>query len=82
VAAHIDRGGGHGAVRADAGTWEVAPEAYRLFAGAASMACAEVVAATIGARLLRVAGASHWPQREQAAVVNSALLALWESVPD
>jgi len=65
-----------------AGTWEVAPEAYRLFAGPASMACAEVVAATIGARLLRVAGASHWPQREQAAVVNAALLALWESGPD
>jgi pimeloyl-ACP methyl ester carboxylesterase len=37
------------------------------------MACARVTAERIGARLLRVPGASHYPQVEQPDVVNAAL---------
>jgi pimeloyl-ACP methyl ester carboxylesterase len=62
-----------------AGTWETAPPAYREIAGAASIACAEVVAESIGGRMLRVPGASHWPQREQPGLVNAALADLWAS---
>jgi pimeloyl-ACP methyl ester carboxylesterase len=46
------------------GMWEGAPAAYREAAGEALMACAEIVAEGLGAELLRVAGASHWPHAE------------------
>jgi pimeloyl-ACP methyl ester carboxylesterase len=61
------------------GTWEHAPAAYREAAGDALMACARVVAEDIGAGLLRVEGASHWPQAERPDVVNGALRRLWRS---
>jgi pimeloyl-ACP methyl ester carboxylesterase len=41
------------------------------------MACAAAVAREIGADLLRVEGASHWPHAERPEVVNSALRRLW-----
>jgi pimeloyl-ACP methyl ester carboxylesterase len=41
------------------------------------MACARVIAGKIGARVLRVAGASHWPHAQQPVVVNDALGDLW-----
>jgi pimeloyl-ACP methyl ester carboxylesterase len=63
------------------GTWERAPAAYREAAGDALMACAEVVAAGIGAELLRVEGASHWPHAERPDIVNGALRRLWRSAP-
>ncbi len=62
------------------GTWEAAPLAYRTLAGEASMACAAVLAQRIGGRLLRVPGATHWPQDERPDVVNAALRTLWQSV--
>jgi len=37
------------------------------------MACARVTAERIGARLLRIPGASHYPHAERAEVVNTAL---------
>ncbi len=45
------------------------------------MACAEVVAEEIGAQILRVEGASHWPQAQRPDVVNAALRGLWRSSP-
>jgi pimeloyl-ACP methyl ester carboxylesterase len=55
------------------GTWETAPGLYRQRGGEALMACARVTAERIGARLLRVPGASHFPQVERSEVVNAAL---------
>lgn len=55
------------------GTWETAPALYRQRGGEPLMACAEVTAERIGARLLRVTGASHYPQVECPDVVNAAL---------
>lgn len=62
-----------------AGTWETAPLAYRTLAGEASMACAAVLTQRMGARLLRVPGATHWSQNERPDVVNAALRTLWQS---
>jgi hypothetical protein len=39
------------------GDWSTAPAQYRAYSGKAMMACGRVIAAKIGARLLRVAGA-------------------------
>jgi pimeloyl-ACP methyl ester carboxylesterase len=64
-----------------AGTWEDAPAAYRRAAGEALMACAEVVAGDIGGEILRVKGASHWPQAERPEVVNDALRRIWRRTP-
>jgi len=58
-------------------TWETAPAAYREAAGEALMACAGVVARGMGADVLRVDGASHWPHAERPDVVNAALRRLW-----
>jgi pimeloyl-ACP methyl ester carboxylesterase len=55
------------------GTWETAPALYQQRGGEPLMACAEVTAGRIGARLLRVTGASHYPQVERPDVVNAAL---------
>lgn len=63
------------------GTWERAPAAYREAAGEALMACAAVVARVLGARILRVPGASHWPQAERPEMVNDALRRLWRCAP-
>jgi pimeloyl-ACP methyl ester carboxylesterase len=62
------------------GDWTVAPAQYRTFSGDAMMACARVIAGKIGARLLRVAGASHWPHAQQPPAVNDALSELWAHV--
>ncbi len=59
------------------GDWAAAPAQYRKYSGDAMMACARVIARKIGARLLSVAGASHWPHAQQPAVVNNALSELW-----
>ncbi len=61
------------------GTWENAPAAYREAAGEALMACAAVVAEELGAEMLRVDGASHWPHAERPEVVNATLRRLWRS---
>jgi pimeloyl-ACP methyl ester carboxylesterase len=55
------------------GTWESAPPLYRRRGGEPLMACARVTAERIGARLLRVPGASHYPHVERPDVVNDAL---------
>lgn len=57
------------------GTWEDAPELYRTYAGEPLIACAEAIADTIGAELLRVAG--YYPHTQQSATVNDALRELW-----
>ena len=59
------------------GDWTAAPAQYRAYSGDAMMACARVIAGKIGARLLRVAEASHWPHVQQPAIVNRALSDLW-----
>ena len=60
------------------GTWENAPQQYRVAAGETLMACAHAVAERIHGKLLRVSGASHYPQWEQSEVVNLALRNFWE----
>jgi pimeloyl-ACP methyl ester carboxylesterase len=60
------------------GTWETAPQPYRVLGGEPLMACARIVAERIRAKLLRVPGASHWPQWEQPEIVNAALRNVWE----
>ena len=57
------------------GTWQDAPELYRRYAGEPLIACAEAVAETVGARLLRVAG--YYPHTQQPGTVNAALRDLW-----
>ncbi|MEO3824907.1 alpha/beta hydrolase [Actinomadura sp. B10D3] len=57
------------------GTWEVAPEPYRTYAGEPLIACAEAVAAATGARPLRVPG--YYPHTQHPATVNAALRDLW-----
>jgi len=63
------------------GDWAVAPAQYREYSGDAMMACARVIAGKIGARLLSVAGASHWPHAQQPRAVNDALSELWGQAP-
>jgi pimeloyl-ACP methyl ester carboxylesterase len=63
------------------GTWETAPAEYREAAGEALMACAGAVGQAIGADMLRVSGASHWPHAERPEVVNAALRRLWRPAP-
>jgi pimeloyl-ACP methyl ester carboxylesterase len=43
------------------GTWENAPAAYRRLGGEPLMACAALTAQRIGARLIKIKGASHFP---------------------
>ncbi|MEI5522966.1 alpha/beta hydrolase [Streptomyces brasiliscabiei] len=57
------------------GTWEDAPELYRTYVGEPLIACAEALADTLAARLLRVPG--YYPHTQQPATVNAALRALW-----
>ncbi|WP_263249115.1 alpha/beta fold hydrolase [Saccharopolyspora rosea] len=59
------------------GTWKIAPQAYREHGGAPLMECAAVTADRIGAKLLRVPGASHWPHSQRPDLVNAALRELW-----
>ncbi|RKT85771.1 Pimeloyl-ACP methyl ester carboxylesterase [Saccharopolyspora antimicrobica] len=61
------------------GTWENAPQAYREHGGEPIMQCAAVTAERIGADLLRVDGASHWPHSQRADVVNAALREFWKA---
>jgi pimeloyl-ACP methyl ester carboxylesterase len=58
------------------GGWTGAPEAYRRLAGEPLMITAEVVAERLGAQLLTVPG--FYPQVQQPAAVNEALVRLWE----
>jgi pimeloyl-ACP methyl ester carboxylesterase len=62
------------------GDWTTAPAQYRAYSGDAMMACARVIAGKIGARVLRVPGASHWPHAQQPRIVNDALSDLWGTV--
>ncbi|KXP12679.1 alpha/beta hydrolase [Tsukamurella pseudospumae] len=59
------------------GTWNDAPEQYRRYAGEPLLACADAVAARIGARRLRVPG--YYPHTQHPGAVNVALRALWAS---
>ncbi|MCP2333917.1 alpha/beta fold hydrolase [Actinoalloteichus caeruleus] len=59
------------------GTWENAADDYREHGGRPIMACARVTADLLGAELLRVPGASHWPHQERPDLVNTALSRLW-----
>lgn len=59
------------------GTWDVAPAMYREQGGEPLMACARLTAARIGATLLRVPAASHWPHNQRPDIVNPALRDLW-----
>jgi pimeloyl-ACP methyl ester carboxylesterase len=58
------------------GDWAGAPEEYRRLAGEPLMITAAVVAERLGARLLTVPG--FYPQVQQPAAVNAALVDLWE----
>ena len=60
------------------GTWENAPQRYRVAAGKPLMACARVVAERINGELLRVSGASHYPHWEQSETVNMTLRNFWK----
>jgi pimeloyl-ACP methyl ester carboxylesterase len=64
-------------VRERWGTSETAPPLYRQRGGWPLMACARITAERIGARLLRVPGASHYPQTERPEAVNDALRAMF-----
>ncbi|MFF0465030.1 alpha/beta fold hydrolase [Streptomyces mexicanus] len=57
------------------GDWAGAPELYRRYAGEPLIACAEVIAETVGARHLRVPG--FYPHTQQPERVNKALRQLW-----
>jgi pimeloyl-ACP methyl ester carboxylesterase len=59
------------------GTWEDAAPLYREYGGEPIMACARVTSKRIGASLLCVPGASHWPHVERPNTVNAALRTLW-----
>ncbi|MFE2030692.1 alpha/beta fold hydrolase [Streptomyces hygroscopicus] len=61
------------------GDWAGAPELYRRYAGEPLIACAEVIAETVGARHLRVPG--FYPHTQQPELVNQALLRLWDGAP-
>lgn len=61
------------------GTWEGAPENYREYGGKPIMTCAAVTADRIGANLVRVPGASHWPHQQRPDVVHPLLCDLWAS---
>ncbi|GAA4619616.1 alpha/beta fold hydrolase [Saccharopolyspora hordei] len=61
------------------GTWEDAPQAYREHGGEPILECARVTAERIGADLLRVDGASHWPHSQRPETVNAALRELWKA---
>lgn len=59
------------------GDWDVAPPAYRTNGGEPIMECARVTAQRVGAELLRVPGASHWPHSQRADLVNDRLRRFW-----
>ncbi|WP_125615254.1 alpha/beta fold hydrolase [Actinomadura sp. WAC 06369] len=59
------------------GTWETAPALYRERGGGPLRACAEVTADRIGARLVRIDGAAHYPHTERPDAVNEQLRTLW-----
>lgn len=55
------------------GTWETAPALYRARGGEPLIACARVTAERIGARLLTVPSAHHYPHVDSPSAVNAAL---------
>lgn len=61
------------------GGWETVPAGYRPGMADVMRAVSATVADRIGARLARVAGAAHEPQREQPETVNELLADLWSA---
>ncbi|MFF5078966.1 alpha/beta fold hydrolase [Actinoplanes sp. NPDC000266] len=59
------------------GGWERTPPGYRPGMADVMRAVATATAGQIGARLARIPGAAHEPQREQPAAVNTLLEELW-----
>ncbi|MEV6523368.1 alpha/beta hydrolase [Longispora sp. NPDC051575] len=59
------------------GAWDIDAPGYRPEMGAVIQLVGEAVAARIGARLVRVGGAAHEVQREQAEATNALLTDLW-----
>jgi pimeloyl-ACP methyl ester carboxylesterase len=62
------------------GSWETVPAGYRPGMAKVMQAVSEAVAGRIGARLVRVPGAAHEPQREQPERVNELLANFWSTV--
>jgi pimeloyl-ACP methyl ester carboxylesterase len=61
------------------GAWDEANPRYREAAGLALTACGAFVAERIGARLVRVPGADHFPHRDRDGLVNALLRETWRS---
>jgi pimeloyl-ACP methyl ester carboxylesterase len=61
------------------GAWDEANPRYREAAGETLMACGAFVAEKIGARLVRVPGADHFPHRDRDELVNALLRETWRS---
>jgi pimeloyl-ACP methyl ester carboxylesterase len=61
------------------GAWDGANPRYREAAGEPLMACGAFVAERIGARLVRVPGADHFPHRDRDGFVNALLRETWRS---
>jgi pimeloyl-ACP methyl ester carboxylesterase len=59
------------------GAWDQANPRYREAAGETLMACGAFVAEKIGARLVRVPGADHFPHRDRDELVNALLRETW-----
>lgn len=61
------------------GTWETAPGLYLARGGVPLVTCARITAERIGARLLAVPSAHHYPHTDSPDEVNAALLELFAS---
>jgi pimeloyl-ACP methyl ester carboxylesterase len=61
------------------GEWDRAHPAYRAATGDALVACGSFVAERIGARLIQVPGADHFPHRDRSDVVNALLREVWNA---
>lgn len=59
------------------GTWDGADPEYRRAAGDALRACGGFIADRIGARLVQVPGADHFPHRDRPETVNPLLREVW-----
>lgn len=61
------------------GKWDQAHLAYRASTGDALVACGSFVAERIGARLVQVPGADHFPHRDRPNIVNALLREVWDA---
>jgi pimeloyl-ACP methyl ester carboxylesterase len=61
------------------GKWDQAHPAYRASTGDALVACGSFVAEQIGARLVQVPGADHFPHRDRSGIVNALLREVWNA---